>query len=178
MNRELDVDELIQLLRELDNTITTPIVVRAVGGFALAWHGVRVNGLTADIDSITDDYPVEVEDAIAKIGAKHGLGPWWLNNDAAADEPDFIIESMDLKWEPVDCGFVHISLFVGDLVSLLKLKLSAVEDSALSGRTRDLDDTIGILRALGLTKAEFKRKYSYLQDDMPNAFALVSRAIW
>lgn len=178
MNRELNVDELIQLLGELDKAIATPITVRAVGGFALAWHGVRANGLTADIDSITDDYPAEVASAIEKIGTKHGLSSWWLNNDAAADEADFLIESMGLEWEPVECGLEHISLFVGNLESLLKLKLSAVEDSVLSGRTRDLDDTIGILKALGFTKLEFKRKYSYLQDDMPHAYALVSRAIW
>ena len=178
MSRELSVDELMEMLRELDNELDEPIVVRAAGGFALAWHKIRINGLTADIDSITDDYSRSAQSTIERVGRKHGLGPWWLNNDAAADEAEFLIESMGLEWEAVDCGLKNISLFVGDLPSLLKLKLSAVEDSALSGRTRDLDDTIGLIRGLGLTKADFKRKYTYLQEDMPNAYALVSRAIW
>ncbi|MCI8367156.1 MAG: hypothetical protein HFJ66_06090 [Eggerthellaceae bacterium] len=42
---------------------------------------------------------------------------------------------------------------------------------------RGLDGAVEPLEGLGLTKADFKRKYAYLQEDMPNADALVSRAI-
>ena len=178
MIRKLNVDELIGVLQELDRELAEPIVIRAVGGFALAWRNVREEGLTADIDTITDDYPAAVEQAIGRIGAKHGLDPWWLNNDAAADDAEYLIDSMDLRWELVECGFSHISLYVADLESLLKLKLSAVEDSTLSGRVRDLDDTVHLLKALGLSKEAFRERYAYLQDDMPNAYRLVSHAIW
>lgn len=178
MIRKLDVDELINVLRELDRELAEPIVIRAVGGFALAWHNVREEGLTADIDTITDDYPSSVVQAVERIGAKHGLDPWWLNNDAAADDAEYLTDSMGLRWELAECGFSHITLYVADLESLLNLKLSAVEDSALSGRARDLDDAVSLLKALGLSKEAFRERYAYLQDDMPNAYRLVSHAIW
>ena len=178
MIRELDIGELISALKALDQVLPEPIVIRAVGGFALAWHGVREKGLTADIDTITDDYPDNVQNAIAAVGARYDLGPWWLNNDAAADDADFLIEAMDLQWESIDCNFEKIELYVADLESLLKLKLSAVEDSALSGRARDLDDTIRVLTTLGFGKDSFKRKYRYFQEDMPNAYRLITQAIW
>lgn len=178
MIREMNAGELLELMRELDREIDEPIVIRAAGGFALAWRGVRTEGLTADIDSITDDYSPRVCNAIAVVGSRHGLDQWWLNNDAAADDADFLIESLDLKWELVDAGFKNITLYIADLGSLLKLKLSAVEDSALSGRTRDLDDTIRLLVMLGFDKPTFKKRYSHLREDMPHAFELITRAIW
>lgn len=178
MIKEMNTDELLDLVKELDHEIDEPIVIRAVGGFALAWWGVRTEGLTADIDSITDDYSPHVRAAIAAVGKKHGLDQWWLNNDAAADDADFLIESMDLKWELGDVGFKNITLYIADLGSLLKLKLSAVEDSALSGRTRDLDDTIRLLVMLDFDKPTFKKRYSHLREDMPHAFELITRAIW
>lgn len=178
MIKEMNTDELLELVKELDCEIDEPIVIRAVGGFALAWWGVRTEGLTADIDSITDDYSPRVRAAIAAVGNKHGLDQWWLNNDAAADDADFLIESMDLKWELVDVELENITLCIADLGSLLKLKLSAVEDSALSGRTRDLDDTIRLLVMLGFDKPMFKKKHSHLREDMPHAFELITRTIW
>lgn len=178
MIKELNIHELLGLLKELDEEIEEPIIIRAVGGFALAWRGVRTEGLTADIDSITDDYPPVVSEAIAAVGKRHCLDQWWLNNDAAADDADFLIESMGLKWELVDAGLKNIELCIADLDSLLNLKLSAVEDSTFSGRTRDLDDAIRLLKTLGFDKASFKKKYAYLREDMPHAYSLISRAIW
>lgn len=178
MIRELDVDEFTAMLKSLDSILQTDIEIRAVGGFALAWHEVRTRGLTADIDTITDDYPKEVSDAIAKVAADNDLDPWWINNDAAADDAEFLIESLGLTWESVDLDLKHISLYVADLDSLLTLKLAAVEDSALSGRTRDLDDTIRILKALGYTKESFKEKFAYLIEDKPNAFRMITGAVW
>lgn len=58
MIRELDVAQFMDVLRALDRKLgKTRIEIRAVGGFALAWRKVREKGLTADIDTITDDYP-------------------------------------------------------------------------------------------------------------------------
>lgn len=178
MIRELNLDELLEVLHELDERLPETIVIRAVDGFALAWHDIREEGLTAGVDTLTDDYPERINRVIAEVGRKHDLDPWWLNNDAAADDAEFLIESMGLGWEETDCGFRNITLYVADLESLLKLKLSAVEDSALSGRARDLDDTVRLLRALSLNRATFRKKYAYLQEDLPNAYRMISQAIW
>lgn len=178
MIRELNTDELLSLIKELDEEIDEPIVIRAVGGFALAWRGVRTEGLTADIDSVTDDYSPSVSAAIAAVGERHGLDQWWLNNDAAADDADFLIESMGLKWETVEIGLKNITLCIADNDSLLMLKLSAIEDSALSGRTRDLDDAIRLLKTAGFDKPTFKKKFAYLCEELPYAFELIVRAVW
>ena len=153
MIKKLDLNQLMAALHDLDGELDgKTIIVRAVGGFALAWHNVRADGLTADIDSLTDDYPADVREAIAEVGERRGLDKWWLNNDVSADDAQWIIDSYGLSWELVDDGFKSIVLYVADLESLLALKLAACEDGALSGRTHDLDDTIKLLIALGLTK--------------------------
>ena len=177
--RELDVDEFTGVLRELDGAIDGQrIEIRAVGGFALAWRHVRESGLTADIDTLTDDYPENVQATIEEIGKKRGLGPWWLNNDAAAGDARFVDEVMDLKWEKVDAGLANIDLYVADLESLLNLKIAALEDSVLSGRARDLEDAVKIALALGYDKEGFRRRFAYLQEDQPNAYRMMMRAIW
>ncbi len=178
MIRELSVSELLEALHRLDSLLDAHIEVRAVGGFALAWRHVREYGLTADIDTITNDYPKPVMRMIERVGEQFGLGKWWLNNDAAADDAEFLIESMDLRWELVDCGFDHIDLYICELESLLKLKLAALEDSALSGRVRDLDDAVATLVKMGTTKDRFRDEYSYLQYDQPYAYSMVMKAVW
>lgn len=179
MIRELDVAQFMDVLRALDRKLgKTRIEIRAVGGFALAWRKVREEGLTADIDTITDDYPANVQAAIVETGAEWNLEPWWLNNDASAGDASFLNESMGLKWEKVNTGFENIGLYVADLESLFALKIAALEDSALSGRARDLEDTVRILRALGFDKESFRKKFAYLQEDQPYAYRMLMRAIW
>lgn len=178
MIRELSVPELIEALHRLDSLLDVHIEVRAVDGFALAWRHVREHGLTADIDTITDDYPKSVMRAIERVGEQLGLGRWWLNNDAAADDAEFLIESMDLRWELVDCGFERIDLYICELESLLRLKLAALEDSQLSGRVHDLDDAVATLVKMGVTKDRFRNEYSYLQYDRPYAYGMILKAVW
>jgi len=177
--KKLDLNQLMAALHELDGELDgKTVIVRAVGGFALAWHNVRSDGLTADVDSLTDDYSPDVQKAIAKVGERRGLDKWWLNNDVAADDAQWIIDSYGLSWELVDDGFSNIVLYVADLESLLTLKLVACEDGALSGRTHDLDDTIKLLIALDFTKEKFKRECSYMREEQPNAFRMICNAMW
>ena len=159
MIKKLDLNQLMAALHELDGELDgKTVIVRAVGGFALAWHNVRSDGLTADVDSLTDDYSPDVQKAIAKA--------------------QWIIDSYGLSWELVDDGFSNIVLYVADLESLLTLKLVACEDGALSGRTHDLDDTIKLLIALDFTKEKFKRECSYMREEQPNAFRMICNAMW
>ena len=179
MMRELDVAEFMEALRDLDGKLEgSRIEIRAVGGFALAWRKVRKGGLTADIDTLTDDYPTSVQSAIESVGERWGLGPWWINNDVAAGDARFVNEAMGLRWEKVDAGFTSIDLYVADLESLLALKMAALEDSALSGRARDLEDAVRVALALGYDKEGFRRKFAFLQEDQPNAYRMMMRAIW
>ena len=179
MIRDLNVSEFLEALHELDRELgPQKIEIRAVGGFALAWRKVREKGLTADIDTLTDDYPAGVQSTIEAVGAKLGLGPWWLNNDAAAGDARFLNDALGLKWEKVDAGFENIDLYVADLESLLSLKMAALEDSALSGRAHDLEDAVRIALAIGYDKDSFRRKFSCLQEEQPNAYRMMMHAIW
>lgn len=179
MIRELNLQELLEVLKELDAKLGEhTIEIRAVGDFALSWRGVRNEGLTADIDTLTNDYPQAVRDIIAEVGVNNGLEPWWLNNDVAADDAAFIDEALDLRWDLVDAGLSKITLYIASLDSLLALKLSALEDSRLSGRAHDLDDAINILLALGHSKESFRKKFAYLQDTQPYAYKLITGALW
>ena len=179
MIRELDVSEFMEVLHELDSRLDGErVVIRAVDGFALAWRKVREKGLTADIDTLTDDYSAHVQSIVEEVGLARGLEPWWLNNDAAAGDARFLIDLMGLKWEKVDAGFLNIDLYVADLESLLALKIEALEDSAISGRVRDLEDAVKVALALGYDKEGFRKRYAYLQEERPHAYRMMMRAIW
>lgn len=59
-------------------------VVVVVGGSLLAVHDLRAT--TVDVDSIRRLDP-ELQDAVAAVGARHGLSPRWLNDSAATFRP-------------------------------------------------------------------------------------------
>lgn len=179
MNRGFTIEEFIAALKDLDKELQGEhIVICAVGGFALAWHHVRENGLTMDIDTVTEDYPDSVIAAIEKVAKKRSLDKWWLNNDVAADDAEFLSESLALKWEIVDVGLKNITLYVANQESLLVLKLAALEDGWISGRKHDLDDAIRLLIKLGYTKNTFQQKMSYVAMEQPHAYKAICSALW
>ena len=179
MTHGFTIEEFIASLKDLDRELQGEhIIIRAVGGFALAWHHIRENGLTIDIDTVTDDYPDSVIAAIERVAVKRGLDKWWLNNDVAADDAEFLNESLALKWEIANLGFKNIVLYVADRESLLSLKLAALEDRWLSGRKHDLDDAIRLLIALGYTKNSFQQKMAYISLDQPHAYKAICSAVW
>jgi len=80
-DRPLDADDITSLLHEVaDELADTPgrrIVV--VGGALLALHGLR--DATRDVDSTTL-VDADLRDAVARVAARHGLAPRWLNDHA------------------------------------------------------------------------------------------------
>lgn len=66
--KERELKSFEQALRLLDQKLEkinySKIVIRAIGGFAMLYRGIREHGYTIDIDSLTNDFDQEVENAV------------------------------------------------------------------------------------------------------------------
>ncbi len=98
-DRPLDAGDITALLAEVaDELADEPrrrIVV--VGGALLALHGLRE--ATRDVDSTTavDD---DLRAAVARVAARHGLAPAWLNDRARPFRPVTFDEAeCEVLWE-------------------------------------------------------------------------------
>lgn len=145
-------------LRALDQELVRegfaePVRVRAAGGFALLWHGLRANNsYTADVDSVVESYSLPVRQLIEQVGCELGLESTWLNTDVAGDDPELVLELWDAAFI-VDTGarFALIDLQVADVPTLTRAKAIAVDTDAISGRERDWDDLLDLLQQQGIS---------------------------
>ena len=127
-----------------------PIDIRAIGGFALMYHNVRVSAVTADIDSVTSDYPSIVVDLVKEVATELDMVSDWLNNYNVLDNAvDAIAALLQPRWEKSEWHFDNINLYVADLEALLRSKLLAAEDDKITGRAQDYPDLLAICVALG-----------------------------
>lgn len=62
------VKALYLLDEKLEKSGNTGIEIRAIGGFAMMYYGLRENGYTLDIDSLTADYKSPVKKIIREVG--------------------------------------------------------------------------------------------------------------
>lgn len=169
-----------------------PVAVRAIGGYTIMSYGLRpadpaagVDGLTCDIDTLTPSYPAAVRGAIRAVGIELGLARDWLNNDvvgqyddgsAGPEAAEHLAGMVSAQWVPAELSsqLRHIDLQVADIPTLVRLKLAAVEDAALSGRNQDLPDVLSLLRADGVGSAgELDRQYGNYLLQYPQARAIV-----
>jgi len=91
-DQPLGREDIRSLLQEVSVELTgnreRRIVV--VGGALLALHGLRE--ATRDVDSTTA-VDAELRDAVARVAARHGLAPAWLNDRARPYLPATFSES-------------------------------------------------------------------------------------
>lgn len=172
-------DEALTLLdHELSGLqLAEPIEIRAIGGYALLKHGVREDdrALTADIDTMTRDYSVGVQQAIATVAAKTGLDADWLNNDnLGGNDPEDIEAIYDARWEPQDAELKNISISIASVATLTRAKIIAADTAELSGRAQDAPDLLRLLEHQGITSySQFRSKYPDPFDEHPDADQLV-----
>jgi len=135
---------------ELSGVQNLPVIIRAVGGFALLYHEIRLSGYTVDIDSVTEDFPQEVMKCIEKIANKFDFPTDWLNNYNVLDNDVEAIEMMiDPDWIQIYPDLQNIEIYVADLNTLLRSKLLASDSVQESGRLQDFPDLVTIFRKLG-----------------------------
>lgn len=162
---------------------SNPLIVRAIGGFALIYHNLRFGGVTADVDDVCE-IPLCYKDLIKKVGHDLGIPEDWLN-----DHSQSTLSDNYGKWEPVDWELKHICLYVLNTRELLIDKIGWAEKN-LSGVSmtdrdilKDYNDFLGILWKLGIeydTVEMLHEKLSSLGIDLneyPSVSAQIQREI-
>lgn len=152
MGKGLQLDEFKKALDHLDNLLanTESIEINAIGGFALMHHGLRKNGLTMDIDSVTEDWNAQVVSKIEQTSKELGLPMDWLNNTNVMDDIENVNLALNPFWERSVWKFKNIKLYVADIETLFRAKMLAASDAELTGRNQDFPDLIDIAESLGV----------------------------
>jgi len=183
---EITKDEYISALLYLDMLLAEQklsIGIKAIGGFALLWHSIRGTGYTADIDSVTKDFPPEVIECIEKTAAIFDFPTDWVNNyNVFENDVDSIELMIDPFWEKADIGTTAVKLWIADLETLLRSKLLAAEDSESSGRAQDFPDLMDLFSKIGCFSVKACSTYVdenmdiSLLTDYPNVLKLLRNA--
>ena len=161
-------DKLVELLHLLDERLSEmyggnfTVIIQAVGGFALMFHGLRAeNPLSKDIDSLT-----ELPSNVYKMA--QDLDPsGWLNDDVSVDYglPEKMKEALVFVDSPHN--FKCIKLQVAVLESLMAMKLYAIDNMLRRGydkhtnpRIQDPADVKEILRLYDIkNEQDFMREF-------------------
>lgn len=165
-----NLTQFLHALRALDVeleslNIPEPIRVRATGGFALLAHGLREDGFTVDIDTITESYDTSVRDAINRVAADLHLEQDWINNQATGDSVEETMNALDAVFIASDYGFGNIDLSIADVPTLTRAKAIVVDVDAMSGRTRDWGDLVRLMNHQKITShREFCNAYPSIPE--------------
>lgn len=176
-----NIDQFVHALHALDEELRSldlpePVQIRATGGFALLVRGLREDGYTVDIDTITEDYDEAVRDAINTVARELHLEQDWINNQATGDSVEQTTNMLDAVFIAQDYGLDHIDLQVADVPTLTRAKAIVVDVDAMSGRTRDWDDLLSLLDHQGVSSySQFCREYPSIDErDYPETHRSLS----
>ena len=183
-NHKLTLEEFKKCLIALDTKLDgEKLVIRAIGGFALMYLGIRKTGYTGDIDTVSHDFNPHITKLIEEVAKEEEIGNGWLNNDNVLDNDVENVERMlEPFWEQSDWQFENITLYVADAETLLRSKIIAAEDEELTGRMQDYPDMLDIFTRLGLNTVEACIDYCAdnmdinLKSEYPNVFARLPSA--
>ncbi|MCR5479977.1 MAG: hypothetical protein K6F27_09015 [Ruminococcus sp.] len=147
-----DFKDALQCLNEKLKDDNLSIEIKAIGGFAMLYNKLRLNGYTMDIDTVTKDLPQKVMKLINEVANEKNLDEDWINNDAySLPEITEIIDKIGWK---EDSSFSNIRLLIADIQSLLTLKIRAIDYAGLIPRVTDQTDLLDILSFLGIHSIE------------------------
>lgn len=163
---------------KLSGVINTKLEIRAIGGFAMMYHGLRDNGYTIDIDSLTYEFDLTVSKLIEEVGEELGLEDDWLNTDCAMLEGFMNELAQEITWRDSKYVFKNIVLKVPDILGLIRSKAKAIHDGGLVPRSTDKKDLIDLLKSIEVSsideinfneelifiKCQYDRCYKYLCD--------------
>ncbi len=175
------LNDFIAALNMLDGLLErekiSGIDIYAIGGFAMLYYGIRKDGYTIDIDSLTKGYDDKVLGLVKEVGKELGIDSEWLNTDCAELE-GFLGLSEGISWKNIDYEFRHINLKIADIKGLIGTKAKAIHDGGLVPRSTDKKDLIALLKYVGIDsistldkssdygfiKQEYTRCYNYLNQ--------------
>ena len=149
-------NEALARLNTYLKLIDKKIVILAVGGFALMWHGVRGEELTVDIDSLLNErYSDEVVELIRKVGLECDLEEDWLNTQWSEINHFDTSIYQNVQFIETDYNYSNIDIKVAELESLLYMKLLHAEE-VLPWDDIPLQDVLFLLGKLSMSVSEFK----------------------
>lgn len=183
INHKCSLAQLEGALRCLDDKleaagVTEPVVIRAIGGFALMKYGIRARSraFTVDIDTVTRDFSPQVSALIHEVADELNLDRDWINNDNMidADDPELVESMYQARWvADNNSSYRHIDLMIASVPTLTRAKIIAA-DTPQSGRTQDVPDLIELLIHQRITTIEtFERIYPDTDIEYPEAHQAV-----
>ena len=169
-----DFEKALYLLDEkLEQSGDARIEIRAIGGFAMMYYGLRENGYTIDIDSLTADYDSPVKQIIREVGDELGLDEDWLNTDCAALQGFLEELAPEIQWQKTEYNLKNIDLKVADIFGLIRSKAKAIHDGGLVPRSTDKKDLLSALRYVGVANVsdlEKNENLGFIQKDYPRCY--------
>lgn len=155
IRQSLTIEDFDEALTALDDELaaigfTGTIEIRPIGGFALLLRGLRMTGVTADVDTVTPSYPIEADSAISRVAAQLALPPDWLNNDSVLSFSDITMQEdveafeamLDASFDRINTDFSHIIIYSADLPTLIKAKAYASCDIGIGRISKYFDDLL------------------------------------
>ena len=153
------------------------IVIKAIGGFAMLYNGIREHGYTIDIDSLTVEFDEEVKNLIKQIGIDMDLDEEWLNTDCATLNGFLSGLEPIIEWEKVK-RYNRIDLYFADNWGLIETKAKTIHDGGLVPRKTDKKDLLLLLKIVNINnidevkqnkklkfiKEKYERTYMYLEN--------------
>lgn len=158
--------------------VSEPVVIRAIGGFALMKYGIRAKAraFTVDIDTVTRAFSPQVSALIHEVAGELNLDRDWINNDNMidADDPELVESMYQARWvADTRSSYRHIDLMIASVPTLTRAKIIAA-DTPQSGRTQDVPDLIELLMHQRITTIEtFERIYPDTDIEYPEAHQAV-----
>lgn len=167
------VKDLSEQLRERG---MPPVTLNCIGGFALMMHNMRDPQAFTDIDYVGKHLGQDFDQLVNEIGARHGLGKGWINNDGmftGMTVKDFELSTGELHFDhALDVGGVTINVL--QQPDLLRTKLISIDTSLMAAqdksddfaRSRDMSDIQALMEKQGLDLDGVKETYGdYLKSD-------------
>lgn len=171
---------LVVLDEKLDQAqLAAPVVIRAIGGFALMKYGIRARAraFTVDIDSVTGDFAPEVTAFIHEVAGELNLERDWINNDNVidGDDAELVATMYQAQWvADTSASYRNIELHLATVPTLTRAKIIAADTAQFSGRSQDVPDLLELLRHQGIeTFAQFERAYPDPHEEYPDAHQIV-----
>ncbi len=113
---------------------TDPLIVKAIGGFALLYHELRLSAVTADVDS-TVMIPNCYKTMIKKTAKQLDMPEDWLNDHSQSG-----IAAIDGKWDLISWNLKHIQIYVLNTRELMIDKCGWAEKNLSGSMLTDRDE--------------------------------------
>lgn len=173
MEKNSNLELFEEALKRLDarlSDVNISIEIKAIGGFAMLYYGIRDNGVTIDIDSLTNAYTDDVLKLVSEVGRELNIEEDWLNTDCAMLQGFLKKLGKQINWVAGNYNFKSIDFKIADLYGLLRSKAKAIEDGGIVPRKTDKNDCVHILSHMGVNNIEELQKdekLSFIKEEYP-----------